>query len=179
MYFRCLLLHPMKRLILLLLAFYSIKLHAQSTAEVNKAISTGFELAAPSGGVYNIGLGASAKLEVPIVAPVSFTLTGGFTSMFYKSNLFDASRTPGAAVFIPLKAGVKYYFAKSIYAEGEAGTAIETNYGKQRSFAFSIGPGFIVPLRNDKTGIDIGFRYESWANQLRQTGIRVAYRFGW
>lgn len=169
----------MKKPIILIFTLFALQATAQTTNPTTKAIGLGFELAAPSNSVYNIGLGASAKLEVPIVAPVSFTLTGGFTSMFYKSNLFDASRTPGAAVFIPLKAGVKYYFAKSIYAEGEAGTAIETNYGKQRSFAFSIGPGFVVPLRNDKTGIDIGFRYESWANQLRQTGIRVAYRFGW
>jgi hypothetical protein len=170
----------MKKLIILIFTLFVLKSTAQTTiTTVTKAIGLGFELAAPSNSVYNIGLGASAKLELPIVAPVSVTLTGGFTSMFYKSNLFDASRTPGAALFIPLKAGVKYYFAKSIYAEGEAGTAIETNYGKQRSFAFSIGPGFIVPLNNDKQGIDISFRYESWANQLRQTGIKVAYRFGW
>jgi hypothetical protein len=173
----------MKKLFILIFTLFALQSTAQTTTTttttVTKAIGLGFELAAPSNSVYNIGLGVSGKLELPIVAPVSFTLTGGFTSMFYKSNLFDSSRTPGAAVFIPLKAGLKYYFAKSIYAEGEAGTAIETNYGKQRSFAFSIGPGFVVPLSNDKQGIDISFRYESWANQLRQTGIRVAYRFGW
>jgi hypothetical protein len=91
--------------------------------------------------------------------------------------LFSSSRTPGAAGFIPLKAGLKYYFNKGVYAEGEAGTAIETNYGKQSSFAFSIGPGFIVPA-GDKNGVDISLRYEDWANQLRQTAIRIAYRFG-
>lgn len=167
----------MKKLILLLLAFYSIQLRAQSTTEVTKAISAGFELAIPSNGAYSVGVGASAKFEVPVVAPVSLTLTAGFTSMFYKSNYFDASNTPGAAVFVPLKAGLKYYFNKSVYAEGEAGTAIETNYAKQGLFAFSIGPGFIVPA-GEKNGIDISFRYENWSNQVRQTSIRFAYRFG-
>src|ERR1700750_2754393 len=98
----------MKKLILLLLLFYCFKIHAQTT--ITKAVGTAFELAIPSNGVYNIGVGASVKGEVPIATPVSLRVTGGFTSMFYKSNLFASSRTPGAAVFIPLKAGVKYYF---------------------------------------------------------------------
>jgi len=165
----------MKKLLLPLLLFCTFKLHAQTT--ITKAISTGFELGIPTNGVYSIGTGASAKLELPIASPVSLSITGGITTMFYKSNLFDSSRTPGAAVFLPLKAGVKYYFNRGVYAEGEAGTAIETNYGKQSSFAFSIGPGFVVPA-GDKNGVDISFRYEDWANQLRQTAIHVAYRFG-
>lgn len=164
----------MKKLLFLLITFYSFNTYAQTI--ISKAISTAFELAIPANGVYNIGVGASVKAELPITTPVSLTLTGGFTSMFYKSNLFNSSLTPGAAVFVPLKAGVKYYFNKGVYAEGEAGTAIETNYGKQSVFAFSIGPGFIVPS-GDKNGFDIGFRYENWANQLRQTAIRIAYRF--
>jgi hypothetical protein len=165
----------MKRLILILLTFYSINTQAQTT--ITKAFSPAFELSIPSNGVYNIGVGASIKGELPIASPVSLTLTAGFTSMFYKSNLFNSSLTPGAAIFVPLKAGLKYYFNKGIYAEGEAGTAIETNYGKQSSFAFSIGPGFLVPA-GDKNSVDISFRYENWANQLRQTAIRIAYRFG-
>jgi hypothetical protein len=165
----------MKKLIILILVFLAFRSHAQTT--ITKAIGTAFELSIPSNGVYNIGVGASIKGELPIASPVSLTLTAGFTSMFYKSNLFNSSRTPGAAIFVPLKAGLKYYFNTGIYAEGEAGTAIETNYGKQSSFAFSIGPGFLVPA-GDKNSVDISFRYEDWANQLRQTAIRVAYRFG-
>lgn len=166
----------MKKLILLLLVFCSFKLSAQTTPTI-KAFSAGFELAAPSGSAYNIGFGASAKLEIPIVSPLSLTVTGGFTTLFYKSNILQSSGTPGAAGFLPLKAGVKYYASQNFYFEGEAGTAIETNYSKQSSFAFSLGPGFIIPV-NDKQGVDIGLRYENWSNQLRQTGIRVAYRFG-
>ncbi|HEY4198688.1 MAG TPA: hypothetical protein VGM63_24275 [Mucilaginibacter sp.] len=165
----------MKRYLLLLLVLCSYKIHAQTI--ITKGFGPAFELGIPSNGVYNVGAGASIKGELPIASPVSFTLTAGFTSMFYKSNLFDSSRTPGAAVFVPLKAGLKYYFNEGIYAEGEAGTAIETNYGKQSSFAFSIGPGFMLPA-GDKNSVDIGFRYEDWSNQLRQTAIRVAYRFG-
>lgn len=165
----------MKKILLILFVFLSFNTYAQTS--ITKAISTGIELAIPSNGVYSVGVGASAKVELPIAAPLSLTLTGGLTSMFYKGNLFNSSRTPGAAVFVPLKAGVKYYFSNEVYAEGEAGAAIETNYSKQSPFAFSIGPGFIVPV-GDKNGVDISFRYENWANQLKQTAIRIAYRFG-
>jgi hypothetical protein len=167
----------MKKLILIALVFCYCRAWSQNTTETTKAISPGFELAIPSNGVYSIGVGGSAKLEFPVVKPLSLSLTGGFTSMFYKSNLFISSRTPGAAIFVPFKGGLKYYFNKGVYAEGEAGTAIATNYSKESVFAFSIGLGFVVPA-GDKNGVDIGFRYEDWANQLRQTAIRVAYRFG-
>ena len=169
------LLSRMKKLIILLLLFCCFKASAQ--AIINKAFSAAFELGIPSNSVFNIGTGASAKFELPIASPVSLSLTGGITSMFYKSNLFNSSRTPGAAVFVPLKAGVRYFFNRGVYAEGEAGTAIETNYAKQNVFAFSIGPGFIAPV-GEKNGIDISFRYEDWANQVRQTAIHIAYRFG-
>jgi hypothetical protein len=165
----------MKKLIIILLLFCCFEAHAQTI--ISKAFNAGFELGIPSNGVYTIGTGASAKFELPVASPVSLTITGGITSMFYKSNLFYSSRTPGAAVFIPLKGGLKYYFNRGVYAEGEAGTAIETNYGKQSSFAFSIGPGFIAPI-GEKNGVDISFRYEDWANQVRQTVIHIAYRFG-
>src|SRR6266581_4834671 len=98
----------MKKLILLLFIFSCLKLQAQTTT--SKALNLGFELGIPSNGVYNIGTGASAKFELPVVTPLSLSLTGGITTMFYKSNLFNSSRTPGAAVYVPLKAGLKYYF---------------------------------------------------------------------
>lgn len=167
----------MKKLIILLLLFCSFKLSVSAQTALTKAFSAGFELGIPANGVFNIGTGASARFELPVASPVSLSLTGGITSMFYKSNLFNSSRTPGAAVFVPLKAGVRYFFNRGVYAEGEGGTAIETNYSKQSVFAFSIGPGFIAPI-GEKNGVDISFRYEDWANQVRQTAIHIAYRFG-
>jgi hypothetical protein len=169
----------MKRIILILLIFYSFHASAQNNLPLSKAFSPGFELGIPSNSIYNVGLGLSGKVEFPVSNRVCISATVGYSSFFYKSNLFKSSLTPSAASFAPLKAGVKYYFNQGVYVEGELGTAIETNYLKQDLFAFSIGPGFILPI-NDKRGIDIGFRYENWSNhQVRQTAIRVAYRLGW
>jgi hypothetical protein len=167
----------MKKSIILLLLFCCFKASVSAQTTITKAFSAAFELGIPANSVFNIGTGASAKFELPIASPVSLSLTGGITTMFYKSNLFNSSRTPGAAVFVPLKAGGRYFFNRGVYAEGEAGTAIETNYAKQSVFAFSIGPGFIAPI-GEKNGVDISFRYEDWAGQVRQTAIHIAYRFG-
>lgn len=164
----------MRKYLLLLLIFSCSKLRAQNNTP---AFSGGFELAAPSRSAYKIGFGGSIKLEVPITTPLDLTLTGGFTALAFKSDLLNSSDKHVAARFVPLKAGVRYFASPGLYAEGELGVAIETNYTKQNSFAFSIGPGFMFPL-DAKDQIDLGFRYEHWANQLTQTGIRIAYRFG-
>ncbi len=168
----------MKKIITLLLLIIVIQTAAHAQTNNTTALSAAFELGIPTTSIYSIGTGASLKFEFPVVNPVSISLTGGITSMFYKSNLFGNGKTPGAAGYIPLKAGVKYYFARGVYAGGEAGTAIETNYDKKNLFAFSIGPGFVAPI-NGKSGVDFSFRYEAWESRVHLTVIRVAYRFGW
>jgi hypothetical protein len=165
------------RLLILLITLLIFKAHAQTPVNTTKAFSIGAELAIPTFGIYSIGTGVSAKLEIPVAGQFSISGTGGFTAVFYKSNFLSNSASPGADMFAPLKLGVKYYFIQNVYAEGEAGTAIELNHNKQDLFAFSIGPGFVIPA--GKNAVDVSFRYEDWQGQLRQTAIRFAYRFGW
>jgi hypothetical protein len=167
----------MKKLLLLILIFYSCKTFAQSPVQNNTAFSLGGELGIPSYGLYNIGTGVSAKLEIPVISPVSVSLTGGFSSIFYKSSILYDYRNSGGDLFAPLKAGLKYYPAQNVYLEGEGGVAFELNHGQRDLAAFSIGAGFIVPS-GENHGLDIGFRYEDWQGQVKQTALRVAYRFG-
>lgn len=167
----------MKKLLLLFLPFFYIGANAQTFN--TKAFSVGLEVGIPSQSVYNVGLGGSGKAEVPVASNVSLSFTAGYTSFYYKKSLIGSSVTPDAGRFFPLKAGVKYYFSEGFYAEGEAGSVIETNYNKDNLFAFSIGPGFVIAT-GKHTGVDMGFRYENWSRgRLRQTALRVAYRFGW
>ena len=168
----------MKRFLFLILLLSSLQIMAQDEP-LKKAISLGAELGIPNASVYSIGVGVSGKAEFPVSGKVAITVTAAYSAFFYKSNLFDNSKTFAAAQFIPLKAGAKYYFNPGVYFEGELGTAIETNYLKQDLFAFSLGPGFLIPV-NEKHSVDFGLRYEKWSNhQVQQTAIRFAYRFGW
>jgi hypothetical protein len=168
----------MKKILLPLFAMaFCVIAYAQQSVANKKAFSVGPELGIPNQSVFNIGYGASVKFEIPVVSPLSFSLTAGYNKFKYKSIRVGSSVTPEAASFIPLKAAAKYYLSQGFYAEGELGTVIETNYQENKLFAFSAGPGFIFPIKGG--GIDLGFRYERWSNKLRQTGIRVAYRFDW
>ncbi len=149
----------MKKLLLLVLIFYCFKLQAQvPPVQNNTAFSIGAELTIPSYGLYSIGTGLSAKFETPIVSPFSLSITGGFTSVFYKSNLLYIIRPAPAQVCLPLdKSRTQYYLVQSVYAEGEAGTAIELNHNKQDLFSFSFGQGFLAPIGENRA-IDISFR---------------------
>lgn len=168
----------MKRFLFLILLLSSLQIMAQDEP-LKKAFSIGAELDIPNVSVYSIGVTVSGKGEFPVSDKVAITATAAYSAFFYKSNLFGNSKTPAAARFIPLKAGVKYYINPGIYFEGELGTAIEMNYLKQDLFAFSIGPGFLIPI-NEKHSVDFGLRFEKWSqHQVQQTAIRFAYRFGW
>lgn len=168
----------MKQLILIIFVFCTIKATAQDTSPVAKVFSAGLELGIPANSIYSIGTGFSGKAEIPVSHQVCITITAGYTAFFYKSNLYQSLLTPTPAGFVPIKAGIKYYFNPGIYIEGELGTIIETNYLKHDPFAFSVGPGFVIPI-NEKHSFDLGLRYENWSdNSLRQTAIRFAYRFG-
>jgi len=167
----------MKKLLPILFILAGLHASAQYGMRVKSAFSAGLELGIPQNSIYSIGPGISAKAELPIVDNIGLSLTGGYTNFFYKGNLYQSSLTPSPAGFIPLKAGIKYYFNQGVYVESEAGAVIETNYQRQGLFAFAVGPGFVLPV-NDKHSFDFGFRYETWSHhQVRQTAIRFAYRF--
>jgi hypothetical protein len=167
----------MKKALTVLFLITGMLAHAQTIPK--KTFSAGLELGAPTNSIYNIGFGGSGKVEIPLIAPLSLSITAGYTSFYYKSSLVGNNTSQPAAGFVPLKAGAKFYFGPGIYMEAEGGTAIETNYSKEKLFAYAVGPGFIIPT-GKHTGIDLGFRYENWGGgRLRQTGIRAAYRIGW
>jgi hypothetical protein len=169
----------MKKLLPLIFLFSYIAAYSQGQSKPQKAFGVGLDIAFPTNSIYNVGFGGSGKAEVPIIGNVSLTATAGFTSFYYKSSFLGNTKTQAPSGFLPLKAGAKYYISEGFYLEGELGTAIETNYSKNKLFAFSFSPGFIIPT-GKHTGIDVGLRYENWGSgRVRQTGIRVAYRLGW
>lgn len=169
----------MKKFLPLLFLFFYVAAHSQTQTSPQKAFSIGLDLAIPTNSIYSIGFGGSGKAEVPIAGAASLTFTAGYTSLYFKSSLLGSAQSQQPSGFVPLKAGVKYYLSEGFYIEGEAGTSIETNYTKNKLFAFAVAPGFLLPI-NKNSAVDLGFRYENWGNgRVRQTGIRAAYRISW
>ncbi|MCJ8208776.1 hypothetical protein MUY27_03590 [Mucilaginibacter sp. RS28] len=174
----------MKKLSLLFIFFLAVTVvKAQDRSDDRNAfaISPAFELGLPNQSVYSVGLGGSLKVEAPVIKHFSITATGGISSFHYKDGLSEAlGRSLGSNTFVPLKGGVKFYGGPGFYLEAEAGNVFQTTNDKRSLFAYAIGPGFVVPVHGGKSGVDVGFRYERWSQgELRQTALRIGYRFGW
>ncbi|MBS7566402.1 hypothetical protein KHS38_18480 [Mucilaginibacter sp. Bleaf8] len=175
----------MKKLLLIISAcFWFGAAFAQSgdMAHVRPAVSLGPEVGFVQRSLYNTSYGAIAKLEIPVAATLSATLTGGIDFMHIKSFNFGQVRsTGGTDTYVPVRAGARYFLGPGFYGEGELGAAIQINGNHDKLFAYAIGPGFVTPLKSDgsASALDISFRYESWSrNRMQQVAIRVAYRLG-
>lgn len=165
-------------LLLLISPFIGTALKAQERTAM--AFSIGPELNLLQRSAYNVGYGVSGKFELPVTGTVSLALTAGINQFHRKSFLIGSAAAQGNDTFVPLKAGVKYYFDPRFYTEGELGTVIDHNDGFNQSlFAYAIGTGILLPInKSNKNMINIGLRFEDWAkNRAQQFGIRVAYRF--
>ena len=165
-----------KLLFILFFASASFAANAQLSGADRTAFSLGGEVTIPNYGLYSVGTGATAKFEFPVAPLFSISLTGNITSVFYHNSILNQYGDSGADVFVPVKAGLKYYPISTLYIEGEGGEALELNHQQRHLSAFGVGPGFIIP--QSKGALDISFRYEAWSAQVKQTVLRFAYRFG-
>lgn len=192
----------MKKTLLAALAFLFIITIAKAQSGNKISYSIGPEFAIPfnttsydygsARDYYQDGIGGSAKIEAPITVDLHFTGSAGYVD--YPSNehllyLPVSSGGPSEGVqpppykFIPVKAGLRYYYGQYLYVSGEAGAAFGANLVSTTSFIYSGGLGAIIPF-NKHSGLDIGARYErgflssGYDSPMSQLAIRVAYRLG-
>jgi hypothetical protein len=111
------------------------------------------------------------RLQHDLGARTSLTLTTGYYGFVGKPEI--AGEKMGSDL-IPLKAGAKFFFGNTFYAQPEVGVAFSTkeNYGTPFVWAPSIG------YANQKWDIALryeGFEYESGSNGM--VALRAAYSF--
>ena len=172
----------MKRLFLLtfLLCGVSSLVFAQSEAfpsstKIGVALETGLPVG-DADDVYSVGLGGSAKVEVPVSQPFALTVTAGYMSLQVKDELKPS--LGDNREFIPVKAGAKYYIGK-FFGEGEVGASIPLEGEDNTAFAYAPGIGVTLPVSTN-SAIDLGVRYEGWAKDagnIDQVGIRAVVKF--
>jgi hypothetical protein len=148
---------------------------AQSSDGAAK-FSIGVDAAAPNGvvsNVYTAGFGASVKAELPVGADLFATGSVGYEAFFVKSE-FKVYGYSSSSGFVPIKAGLKYYFNESLFGEAQAGASVYTANNGGTAFAYSAGMGYTFD-----GGFEIGVRYEAWQKQgtFGQAALRLAYRF--
>lgn len=170
----------MKKVLLLctVLCGLSISSFAQSTKEGGK-FSIGVEAGLPVGDASNASnftIGGSLKYDHPIAENTFITGSAGYTKFLYKSEV----KADGNSFYaIPVKVGVKYFFAESFYGEAQLGAAFlqEKFQGlsaNTTAFAYSPGIGYAFG-----GGVDLGVRYEGWSKNgtIGQVAARLAYSF--
>ncbi|MEO3404387.1 outer membrane beta-barrel protein [Mucilaginibacter sp. CAU 1740] len=168
----------MKKLLLCLafLGFTAIAANAQSAKSDGGKFSIGVDAGLPVGDshkVSNFAIGGSLKYDHPIADQLFLTGSAGYTRFLYKSEIKDFIGKSGAG-FIPVKAGLKYYFDDAFFAEGQLGAVFSTESGGGTGFAYAPGIGYSFA-----GGLEAGVRYEGWSKDgtTSQVALRVAFRF--
>jgi hypothetical protein len=192
----------MKKTLLSLLAFLFVITFANAQSGNKISYSIGPEFTIPfntnsyyygsARDEYQDGIGGSAKIEAPITTTLHFTGSAGFidypTNAHYllflpvSSGGQSESVKPPPFKFIPVKAGLQYYYDQYLYLSGEAGVAFGANSVSTTSVIYSGGLGAVIPF-NLHSGLDISARYErgflapSYDSPMSQLAIRLAYKF--
>jgi hypothetical protein len=172
----------MKKVLLLLtvLCGLSISSFAQSSKEGGK-FSIGVEAGVPLGDykdVTNFVIGGSLKYDHPIAEGTFVTLSAGYSK--FLSN--DDAKADGFKFYgIPVKAGLKHFFAEGFYGEAQVGAAFTKTsvegFGSTSKTAFAYAPGIGYAFGG---GVDLGVRYEGWSlsgGTASQIAARLAFSF--
>ncbi len=147
--------------------------YATSRSTNTTGFSIGLEAGLPvgeNGKVYSSLIGASLQYEKRPSVDLGLTFNGGYLSYNFKS-LYGG----GSVGFVPLLAGVKYYFTPGAFFHAQVGAAVGTKTGQGTSFAYSPGVGFKL-----SPNLDAEVKYMGISNSggtIPDVGLRVAYNF--
>jgi hypothetical protein len=123
----------------------------------------------------NFELGGTARLQYDADSRLGITLTSGYYNFFGKDNpVIPGTKYPNDGL-VPVKAGIKAFFAPAIYFGAEAGAGFETRSSGNTKLILSPALGYA------HKSWDISLRYENFSGQNDNyglVGLRVAYGFG-
>lgn len=167
--------------------FFTTQVKAQTTEASKWRLGIGVEGGIPTGDAHsgsNFELGGTARLQYGITSNFALTLTSGYYNFFSKTinvavpngdGTFTTVSEKGPNVgVVPVKVGIKDFFAKNIYFGAEVGAGFETVSGGNTKLLLSPALGWA-----DKSW-DFGVRYENFSGQGDNYGLvalRVAYGF--
>jgi hypothetical protein len=164
--------------------FFTANVQAQTatTAPNPWRFGIGLEGGYPTGNAHdfsNFELGGTARLQYDASDHFAWTLTSGYYNLFGKdvTVITPAGTVTGQASnlgIVPVKLGIKAFFAPKFYFGAEAGAGFETVSEGNTKLILSPALGFA-----NKTW-DIGVRYENFSGQGNNyglVGLRLAYAF--
>ena len=93
----------------------------------------------------NFELGGTARLQYDLPSNISLTLTPGYYHFFAKdghAQVTDKGVYTNDLNMIPVKAGIKSFFAQNVYLSAEAGAGFELNHAQETKLILSPGIGY-------------------------------------
>ena len=151
---------------------------AQTTPANALRFGIGLETGVPTGNASNVSdfeIGGTARLQYGITNNFAFTLTSGYYDMIGKQSTDPSGKNYEGFQIVPLKFGIKEFFAPHIYFGAEAGAAFVTNTDGHTKLDLSPTLGYA------SKSWDVGLRYENFSGQgydYGLVGLRIAYGFG-
>jgi len=162
--------------------FVSTNVNAQNSQPTNPSrqkLGIGINAGVPTNSGSSFALGADLRYQVDLDRQLSIPITAGFTSIFNKDvTVGNTTIKPDNSNYIPVKAGLKYFFNDSgagAYGLAEAGAAFWTMKGAGTSFVYSPAIGYAWD-----NGLDLGVKYEGLSRDgvnNGYVGVRLAYGF--
>jgi hypothetical protein len=143
--------------------------NVSSTSHFGIGVEAGLPLG-QNGKPYSAVLGGDLQYETMPDKDLGLTLSAGYSHWPVKSNYGS-----GSIGFVPLLAGVKYYFTPAAFFHAQLGAAFGTKTGMGTSFAYSPGLGLKLSPNIDATLKYTGFSKKS--GTLENVGLRLGFTF--
>ncbi len=105
---------------------------------------------------YKIAYGADLQVDIPVAQLVYITASGGYENFSYKTvDLGGGITVPeGNTNFLPVLAGVKFYFSQGFYGHAQAGYSFSTTKNGGGAFSYAPSIGY-----NLGSSVDVGLKY--------------------
>jgi len=165
---------------------------AQSEKKFAFGVSGDFALPYNNDYGYVDGIGLTAKIEYALspklrlaFMPAYFTAPSNNRGDYTYANQAETVIKPGGPnviyKYIPLKMGLRYYYAQNIYVEAGAGKIFGANSIAQDGFFSSVGVGGITVI-DDNNFFDFGFNLargyrnnDFYVGSASQYGLTAGY----
>ena len=158
---------------------------SKSSSLTGKRVKVGIaaNLGVPLTSGYKIAFGGDLQVDIPLAESFFITASGGYENFSYKAfNQGGVSFQEGNTNFIPVLAGLKYYFSDKFYGHAQAGYTFSTTKGGGGAFTFAPGIGY-----DFSKNFDASVKYVNMSKTNSGTGyggvsigtlqLRLAYDF--
>ena len=179
----------------LLISFWAITIVKAQSAN-KSAFSLGTDVGFPFKN-YQANIDFSAKAELPLSSNLKLSFSAGYSVLIPSNKIYLTTPVTSTAIcdactiangpsepayhFIPVKAGLRYYYSGHFYVDGDAGAAFKANNVVNTSFIYGFGLGVLLPF-NAHNALDFGLNFQSgyktidYDNPESQIGVGLAYR---